>query len=51
VKGDKTIRDPGQIHESNLALIYLAASVVMLINGLISHRAYLAQWDSSEENN
>ncbi len=51
VKGDKTIRDPGQIHENNLALIYLAASVVMLINGLISHRAYLAQWDSSEEKN
>jgi uncharacterized membrane protein len=51
VKGDKSIRDPGQIHESNLWMIYLAASVVMLINGLISHRAYLAQWDSPEENN
>ena len=51
VKGDKTIRDPGQIHESNLWMIYLAASVVMLINGVISHRAYLAQWDDLEENN
>ena len=51
VKGDKAIRDPGQIHESNLWMIYLAASVVMLINGLISHKAYLAQWDGTEENN
>jgi hypothetical protein len=32
-------------------MIYLAASVVMLMNGVISHRAYLAQWDDLEENN
>ncbi len=50
VMGDKTIRDPGQVNEKNLWMIYLGASVVMLVNGVISHRAYLAQWDDLEEN-
>lgn len=35
--GDNAIRDPGQKHESALWLLYLGASIVMLVNGYISH--------------
>ncbi len=38
VGGDPVIRDPGQRKESGLWLIYLGASVVMLVNGVLSHR-------------
>jgi len=36
--GDTVIRDPGQKRESNLYILYLVASVVMLANGILSHR-------------
>jgi hypothetical protein len=36
--GDSAIRDPGQKRESNLYLLYLGASVLMYLNGYISHR-------------
>ena len=36
--GDKAIRDPGQKHEDQLYILYLAASAIMLVNGAISHR-------------
>ncbi|HTQ08843.1 MAG TPA: hypothetical protein VMI31_02110 [Fimbriimonadaceae bacterium] len=36
--GDNTIRDPGQTPErSSLALLYLIASGIMLLNGFMSH--------------
>lgn len=35
--GEDAIRDPGQIRESHLWLIYWGGAVVMLINGLLSH--------------
>lgn len=38
LRGDDTIRDPGQRRENMLPLIYLGGAVVMLINGLLSHR-------------
>lgn len=38
IRGDDTIRDPGQRRENMLALIYLGGAIVMLINGLLSHR-------------
>lgn len=38
IRGQDAIRDPGQIDEDGLALIYLGGAVVMLINGILSHR-------------
>jgi len=35
--GEKAIRDPGQVRESNLWLIYWGGAAVMLVNGLLSH--------------
>lgn len=35
--GQETIRDPGQKRESGLALFYFTASILMLVNGLLSH--------------
>lgn len=37
-KGQDVIRDPGQKDENGLVLIYWGAAVVMLVNGVISHR-------------
>jgi len=38
IKGDEVIRDPGQVRENNLAWFYVAGSVIMLINGWMTHR-------------
>lgn len=39
IKGPAAIRDPGQKREDHLVvLIYLAGAVIMLINGMLSHR-------------
>jgi hypothetical protein len=46
VMGDGVIRDPGQRHENKLWAIYLVSSVVMLINGYISHQTWLKQFES-----
>ena len=43
--GDGVIRDPGQRHENKLWAIYLIASLVMFINGYISHKLWLKQFD------
>ncbi len=45
IGGDKTIRDPGQKRENGLALMYLVASVIMFVNGYISHRQTVQQFD------
>jgi hypothetical protein len=37
IAGQETIRDPGQKREGGLALFYFTASVLMLVNGLLSH--------------
>lgn len=37
IAGQETIRDPGQKREGGLALYYFTASVLMLVNGLLSH--------------
>lgn len=36
--GENAIRDPGQKREGGLVLIYLGGALVMLINGILSHR-------------
>ena len=43
--GDKAIRDPGQKRESNLYLLYFVASITMLINGYVSHKQTVQQYD------
>lgn len=45
IGGDHAIRDPGQKKESNLFLLYFTASAVMLINGYISHRQTVQQYE------
>ncbi|MBS1707024.1 MAG: hypothetical protein JST40_14255 [Armatimonadetes bacterium] len=53
VRGEKSIRDPGQKEESGLPLIYLGGAVVMLLNGVLSHRQtvfnYHLEMDEREE--
>ncbi|MBL8049075.1 MAG: hypothetical protein JNJ45_10385 [Chthonomonas sp.] len=36
--GDRAIRDPGQLPEGNLALLYWLAAVIMFVNGWLSHK-------------
>jgi uncharacterized membrane protein len=44
VGGNDAIRDPGQkIEKIPLSLLYLVASVVMAVNGVLSHRQTLQQ--------
>lgn len=43
--GDDAIRDPGQKREGSLYLLYLVASVVMLVNGILSHRQTIQQYE------
>ncbi|HLK17243.1 MAG TPA: hypothetical protein VKT78_20735 [Fimbriimonadaceae bacterium] len=38
LRGPDVIRDPGQKREGGLALWYLVASVVMYVNGWLSHQ-------------
>ncbi len=45
IQGDGTIRDPGQKPESNLALLYLGASVLMLLGGYMSHTQTIQQYE------
>ena len=46
--GDSAIRDPGQKRESNLFLLYFAASAVMLLNGWLSHRQTVLQFEEEQ---
>jgi hypothetical protein len=36
--GNKAIRDPGQIPEEGIFLIYWGGAAIMLVNGIISHK-------------
>ena len=43
--GDKAIRDPGQKTEHiPLFVIYLVGAIVMVVNGILSHRQTLQQY-------
>jgi len=48
-KGEAVIRDPGQKEESGLVWIYFAGAVVMLVNGVLSHRQTVALYDEEKE--
>lgn len=49
-KGNDFIRDPGQRDEKWLWAIYLVAAVVMLTNGLISHKIWLSSFVEKDSN-
>ncbi len=49
LKGQEAIRDPGQRDENQLVLIYFGAAIVMLVNGWISHTAYVRQYKDLNE--
>ena len=52
VQGQDAIRDPGQKDEGGLALIYWGAALVMLVNGVLSHRNTVflyEEWRESQE--
>lgn len=40
-RGNEVIADPGQDVDPRLAWLYLIAAVIMLINGVLSHRQHL----------
>jgi hypothetical protein len=47
--GPEAIRDPGQRREGGLTLIYLGGAVVMLVNGLLSHKQTVLHYQEAQE--
>lgn len=48
VYGEPAIRDPGQIREQGLVGINLLASLVMLVNGFISHQLAVQNYHEAQ---
>lgn len=42
--GNAAIRDPGQVEEDYIFLIYFGGAAVMFVNGVISHRMTVRQY-------
>jgi hypothetical protein len=49
VRGQETIRDPGQVREGGLVWIYLAGAVLMGLNGALTHGQALRAYAESQE--
>ena len=47
--GADSVRDPGQTDEGGLIWIYLGGAVVMLVNGIISHRQYVLYYNEETQ--
>ncbi len=47
--GDQSIRDPGQLEEGGLPWIYLGGAIVMLVNGILSHRQTVQLYNEQSE--
>jgi len=47
VRGESAIRDPGQIREGRLVMINLLAAVLMIANGLVSHRLAIQAYEEA----
>lgn len=45
IRGDGAIRDPGQIREGGLAWMYFGGAVLMAINGFLTHRQSVKDYD------
>lgn len=48
IAGEKVIRDPGQVRESGLALIYFGGAILMLVNGFMTHAQAVQAFDEGE---
>jgi len=48
IRGEDSIRDPGQVFETGIVWIYLGGSVVMLINGWMTHRQALQHFEEQD---
>jgi hypothetical protein len=44
---EDTIRDPGQRRETGLVWYYFAASILMLVNGVLSHRQTVRHYEET----
>lgn len=42
------IRDPGQVREGGLVLIYFGGAILMLINGWLTHRSAIQHYEEGE---
>lgn len=51
IAGEKSIRDPGQVGESALVLIYFAGAAVMAVNGYLSHQQTVQSYLEHQEEN
>lgn len=51
VSGEAVIRDPGQVREGGLVLIYLGGAAVMLVHGFISHQQAVQHYEEAQEDN
>lgn len=49
LRGEASIRDPGQRPEARLVLIYFGAAAVMLVNGVIGHRLTRRDHEEAKE--
>lgn len=47
--GDRAIRDPGQVPESNLSVLYLLGAVIMFVNGWLSHRNTVLDYEDAKD--
>jgi hypothetical protein len=50
VRGEGTIRDPGQVQESGLSFFYLAGAVIMVLNGWMTHQQAVKAFQEEEDN-
>ncbi|MGE0002585.1 MAG: hypothetical protein AB7F50_09390 [Fimbriimonadaceae bacterium] len=47
VRGESAIRDPGQIKENGLVMINMVAAILMLVNGVVSHRLAVQAYEEA----
>ncbi|RMG24095.1 MAG: hypothetical protein D6724_06950 [Armatimonadetes bacterium] len=46
IRGAEYIRDPGQPFASALPWYYVVASLIFFVNGYLSHRAYVREYEA-----
>ncbi|CUU06111.1 MAG: hypothetical protein N2045_08040 [Fimbriimonadales bacterium] len=47
-RGNEAIADPGQDVDPRLAWLYLLAGVIMVVNGILSHRQHLRDLEAEK---
>ncbi len=48
-RGNEVIADPGQDVDPRLAWFYLLAAVIMVVNGILSHRQHLRELEEKKQ--